>query len=73
MEKLKELVLNYEDSIINDESNKNQMQKYLKIEKHMNKAGLTNIDLIHTLKQVGASSQMSVLNDYLIYLVERGI
>lgn len=73
MEKLKELVLNYEDSIINDESNKKQMQKYLKIEKHMNKAGLTNIDLIHTLKQVGASSQMSVLNDYLIYLVERGI
>lgn len=73
MEKLKELVLNYEDSIINDESNKKQMQKYLKIEKHMNKAGLTNIDLIHTLKQVGASSQISVLNDYLIYLVERGI
>lgn len=73
MEKLKELVLNYEDSIINDESNKKQMQKYLKIEKHMNKVGLTNIDLIHTLKQIGASSQMSVLNDYLIYLVERGI
>ena len=72
MEKLKELVLNYEDSIINDESNKKQMQKYLKIEKHMNKAGLTNCDLIHTLKQVGASSQMSVLNDYLMYLVERG-
>lgn len=73
MEKLKDLVLNYEDSIINDESNKKQMQKYLKIEKYMNKAGLTNIDLIHTLKQVGASSQMSVLNDYLVYLVERGI
>ena len=72
MEKLKDLVLNYESSIINDESNKAQMKKYLMIEKYMNKAGLTNVDLIHTLKQVGASSQMSVLNDYLMYLVERG-
>lgn len=72
MEKLKELVLNYENSIINEESNKKQMQKYLKIENHMSKAGLNNYDLIHTLKQVGASSQMSVLNDYLMYLVERG-
>lgn len=72
MEKLKELVLNYESSIINEESNKVQMKKYLMIEKYMNKAELTNSDLIHTLMKVGENSQMSVLNDYLMYLVERG-
>lgn len=48
------------------------MKKYLMIEKYMSKVELTNVDLIHTLKQVGASSQMSVLNDYLMYLVEGG-
>lgn len=72
MEKLKQLVVNYENSIINEESNKVQMKKYLMIEKYMSKADLNNSDLIHTLMQVGANSQMSALNDYLLYLVERG-
>lgn len=73
MEKLKELVLNYENSIINEESNKTQMNKYLKVERYMTKSGLTNNDLIHVLRMVGASSQMSALNDWLDYLVERGL
>lgn len=73
MEKLKELVLNYENSIINEESNKKQMNKYLKVERYMTKSGLTNNDLIHVLRMVGASSQMSALNDWLDYLVERGL
>lgn len=73
MEKLKMLVLNYESSIINDESNKAQMKKYLMIEKYINKHNLSNNDLLNALKEVGALSQMSVLYDWyedLIYRME---
>lgn len=67
---LKELVLAYEESVINDEKMSIQMKKFLKVEKYMTKNNLDSKDLIVVLEDVGAS-QMSVLNDWLEDLKER--
>ena len=67
---LKELVLAYEESVINDEKMSIQMKKFLKVEKYMTKNNLDSKDLIVVLEEVGAS-QMSVLNDWLEDLKER--
>lgn len=68
---LKELVLNYENSIINEEKGSIQMKKFLQVEKYMTKNNLDSLDLIDVLEEVGALSQMSVLNDWLEDLKER--
>jgi hypothetical protein len=68
---LKKLVLAYEDSIINEEKTSIQMKKFLKVEKYMTKNDLYSNDLILVLEEVGALSQMSVLNDWLEDLKER--
>lgn len=68
---LKKLVLAYEDSIINEEKTSIQMKKFLKVEKYMTKNNLYSNDLILVLEEVGALSQMSVLNDWLEDLKER--
>ena len=68
---LKELVLNYENSIINEEKGSIQMKKFLQVEKYMTKNNLDSTDLIEVLEEVGALSQMSVLNDWLEDLKER--
>ena len=67
---LKELVLAYEESVINEEKMSIQMKKFLKVEKYMTKNNLDSKDLIVVLEKVGAS-QMSVLNDWLEDLKER--
>ena len=67
---LKELVLAYEESVINDEKMSIQMKKFLKVEKYMTKNNLDSKELIVVLEEVGAS-QMSVLNDWLEDLKER--
>lgn len=64
MEKLIELIKDYEDSIIYEESNKIAMNKYLRVERYMSKYNLDNKDLLKALEEVGASSQMSVLHDW---------
>lgn len=64
MEKLIELIKDYEDSIIYEESNKIAMNKYLRVERYMSKYNLDNKDLLEALEEVGASSQISVLNDW---------
>ena len=71
MEKLKMLVSAYEDSILNDEKGSVQMKKFLKVEKYMTKNNLYSDDLIIVLEELGAKSQMSVLNDWLEDLKER--
>lgn len=68
---LKELVLAYEDSIIEDKKMSIQMKRFLQVEKYMTKNNLDSKDLIKVLEQVGALSQMSVLNDWLEDLKER--
>ena len=68
---LKKLVLAYEDSIIEEEKGSLQMKKFLKVEKYMIKNNLDNLDLIVVLEELGAKSQMSVLNDWLEDLKER--
>ena len=68
---LKELVLAYEDSIIEEEKGSVQMKKFLKVEKYMTKNNLYSCDLIIVLEELGAKSQMSVLNDWLEDLKER--
>lgn len=68
---LKELVLNYENSIINEEKGSIQMKKFLQVEKYMTKNNLDSMDLIKVLEETGALSQMSVLNDWLEDLKER--
>ena len=68
---LKKLVSAYEDSIINEEKGSIQMKKFLKVEKYMTKNGLYSNDLINVLEELGANSQMSVLNDWLEDLKER--
>jgi hypothetical protein len=64
MKKLIELIKDYEDSIINEESNKIAMNKYLRVERHMSKYDLNNRDLLKALEEVGAISPMSILNDW---------
>ena len=68
---LKKLVSAYEDSIINEEKGSIQMKKFLKVEKYMTKNNLYSNDLIIVLEELGANSQMSVLNDWLEDLKER--
>lgn len=68
---LKELVLKYEDSIINEEKGSIQMKKFLQVEKYMTKNNLDSKDLAIVLEEVGASSQMSVLYDWLEDIKER--
>ena len=67
----KKLVSAYEDSIINEEKGSIQMKKFLKVEKYMTKNNLYSNDLINILEELGANSQMSVLNDWLEDLKER--
>lgn len=71
MEKLKELISAYEDSITEEEKGSLQMKKFLQVEKYMTKNNLDNMDLIVVLEELGAKSQMSVLNDWLEDLKER--
>lgn len=71
MEKLKELISAYEDSILNEEKGSLQMKKFLQVEKYMTKNNLYSNDLIIVLEELGAKSQMSVLNDWLEDLKER--
>lgn len=71
MEKLKELISAYEDSIIEEEKGSLQMKKFLQVEKYMTKNNLYSNDLIIVLEELGAKSQMSVLNDWLEDLKER--
>ena len=71
MEKLKELISAYEDSILNEEKGSVQMKKFLQVEKYMTKNNLYSNDLIIVLEELGAKSQMSVLNDWLEDLKER--
>ena len=71
MEKLKMLVSAYEDSIIENEKGSIQMKKFLQVEKYMTKHNLYSNDLIIVLEELGAKSQMSVLNDWLEDLKER--
>lgn len=68
---LKELVLKYEDSIINEEKGSIQMRKFLQVEKYMTKNNLDSKDLAIVLEEVGANSQMSVLYDWLEDIKER--
>ncbi len=68
---LKKLVLAYEDSILNEEKGVTQMKKFLKVENYISKNGLDSLDLIVVLEELGANSQMSVLNDWLEDLKER--
>lgn len=68
---LKDLVLKYEDSIINEEKGSLQMKKFLQVEKYMIKNNLDSKDLAIVLEEVGASSQMSVLYDWLEDIKER--
>ena len=68
---LKELVLKYEDSIINEEKGSIQMKKFLQVEKYMVKNNLDSKDLSIVLEEVGANSQMSVLYDWLEDIKER--
>lgn len=68
---LKKLVAAYEDSIINEEKGSVQMKKFLQVEKYMTKNNLYSNDLIIVLEELGANSQMSVLNDWLEDLKER--
>ena len=68
---LKNLVSAYEDSILNEEKCSIQMKKFLKVEKYMSKNDLYSNDLIVVLEELGAKSQMSVLNDWLEDLKER--
>ena len=68
---LKKLVAAYEDSIINEEKGSIQMKKFLQVEKYMTKDNLYSNDLINVLEELGANSQMSVLNDWLEELKER--
>lgn len=68
---LKKLVSAYEDSILNEEKGSVQMKKFLQVEKYMTKNNLDNLDLIVVLEELGAKSQMSVLNDWLEDLKER--
>ncbi len=68
---LKKLVLAYEDSILNEEKGSVQMKKFLKVENYISKNGLDSLDLIVVLEELGAKSQMSVLNDWLEDLKER--
>lgn len=68
---LKKLVLAYEDSIINEEKGSIQMKKFLQVEKYMTKNNLYSNDLINVLEELGANSQMSVLNDWLEDIKER--
>lgn len=68
---LKELVLKYEDSIINEEKGSIQMKKFLQVEKYMTKNNLDSKDLAIVLEEVGANSQMSVLYDWLEDIKER--
>jgi hypothetical protein len=62
---LKKLVSTYEDSILNEEKGSLQMKKFLQVEKYMTKNNLYSNDLIIVLEELGAKSQMSVLNDWL--------
>lgn len=71
MKKLKQLIAAYEDSILNDEKGSLQMKKFLQVEKYMAKNNLYSNDLIVVLEELGAKSQMSVLNDWLEDLKER--
>lgn len=68
---LKKLVAAYEDSIINEEKGSIQMKKFLQVEKYMTKNNLYSNDLINVLEELGANSQMSVLNDWLEDIKER--
>lgn len=68
---LKDLVLKYEDSIINEEKGSIQMKKFLQVEKYMTKHNLYSNDLIVVLEELGANNQMSVLYDWLEDLKER--
>lgn len=68
---LKKLVSAYEDSILNEEKGSLQMKKFLQVEKYMTKNNLYSNDLIVVLEELGAKSQMSVLNDWLEDLKER--
>ena len=68
---LKELVLAYEDSILNEEKMSIQMKKFLQVEKYMTKNNLDSKDLSIVLEEVGANSQMSVLYDWLEDIKER--
>ena len=68
---LKKLVVAYEDSIINEEKGSIQMKKFLQVEKYMTKNNLDSKDLIVVLEELGARSQMSILNDWLVDLEER--
>ena len=68
---LKKLVSAYEDSIINEEKGSIQMKKFLQVEKYMTKHNLDSKDLIVALEELGAKSQMSILNDWLVDLEER--
>ena len=71
MKKLKQLISAYEDSILNEEKGSLQMKKFLQVEKYMTKNNLYSNDLIIVLEELGANSQMSVLNDWLEDLKER--
>ena len=71
MENLKKLISAYEDSIIEEEKGSLQMKKFLQVEKYMTKNNLYSNDLIVVLEELGAKSQMSVLNDWLEDLKER--
>lgn len=68
---LKDLVLKYEDSILNEEKMSIQMKKFLQVEKYMTKNNLDSKDLSIVLEEVGANSQMSVLYDWLEDIKER--
>lgn len=71
MKKLKQLISAYEDSILNEEKGSLQMKKFLQVEKYMTKNNLYSNNLIIVLEELGANSQMSVLNDWLEDLKER--
>lgn len=68
---LKDLVLKYEDSILNEEKMSIQMKKFLQVEKYMTKNNLDSKDLSIVLEELGANSQMSVLYDWLEEIKER--
>lgn len=71
MEKLIELITDYEESIINEESSRKQMIKYLKIDKFITKNQISHNEELKALEYAGACSQMSVLNDWYMDLMYR--
>lgn len=64
LEELVNLIRDYEDSIINEDSSRKQMQYYLKIDRFITKNELSHEEELKALEEAGAWSPMSCIHDW---------